>query len=130
MGLLITSRVLSPQTAEAATHLSHAIKRLGVPIISRAMADAMTQMGRKFVLGQTIQATLKNGCARGADTLPSFDMLVEAACDDTDAQGYLKAYSDAIKAIAKQSKTTDPRQNPGISVKLSALHPRYELAQA
>ena len=66
----------------------------------------------------------------GADTLHSFDMLGEAACNDTDAQGYLKAYSDAIKAIAKQSKTTDPRQNPGISVKLSALHPRYELAQA
>ena len=56
-------------------------------------------------------------------------MLVEAACDDTDAQGYLKAYSDAIKAIAKQSKTTDPRQNLGISVKLVALPPRYGLVQ-
>ena len=56
-------------------------------------------------------------------------MLREAVCEYTYAQGYLKAYSDAIKAIAKQSKTTDPRQNPGISVKLSALHPRYELAQ-
>jgi len=117
LGLLITSRVLSPQTAGVAAHLSHAIKRLGVPIIRRAMTQAMTQMGRQFVLGQTIQAALKMAAHAGADTLHSFDMLGEAACNDTDAQGYLKAYSDAIKAIAKQSKTTDASQNPGISVK-------------
>jgi proline dehydrogenase len=72
------------------------------------MTQAMTQMGRQFVLGQTIQAALKMAAHAGADTLHSFDMLGEAACNDTDAQGYLKAYSDAIKAIAKQSKTTEP----------------------
>ncbi len=86
----------------------------------------MKILGRQFVLGQTIEEGLKN--ARELEKKGytySYDMLGEAARTDDDAMRYHAAYAKAITAIAKQAKG-DVRSSPGISVKLSALHPRYE----
>ena len=89
----------------------------------------MREMGEQFVLGRTIDEAVKRGkpfTQKGY--LYSYDMLGEAARTEADALRYLRAYADAIASL-KRSKGEDIRRNPGISVKLSAIHPRYEVAQ-
>ena len=106
------------------------VKKMGDPMVRTAVDQAMREMGRQFVLGQTIDEALKrakNYELRGY-TL-SYDMLGEAARTNRDALRYQAAYEHTISAIHKSSRGSDPRSNPGISVKLSALHPRYEFAQ-
>ena len=108
--------------------LRSAIKRIGEPVIRQAVARVMREMGQQFVLGQSIQKAIvkaKKYEARGYNY--SYDMLGEAAMSDGDAQCYHKAYVDAISAIAKAAISDDIQKNPGISVKLSALHPRYDM---
>ncbi|MEL6957627.1 MAG: bifunctional proline dehydrogenase/L-glutamate gamma-semialdehyde dehydrogenase PutA [Pseudomonadota bacterium] len=127
--LLLTGRVLDDDHGLAAP-LRRAIKRLGEPVIRTAVARAMKEMGRQFVLGETIQSAMDR--AAGMEKLGftySYDMLGEAARTDADARGYHLAYSRAISAIAANCTSDEVAQNPGISVKLSALHPRYEEAQ-
>ena len=90
----------------------------------------MREMGEQFVLGRTIKEAVKRGrpfSQKGY--LYSYDMLGEAARTEADALRYLRAYADAISSLNSGSTGTDIRQNPGISVKLSALHPRYEARQ-
>ncbi|QDL91028.1 bifunctional proline dehydrogenase/L-glutamate gamma-semialdehyde dehydrogenase PutA [Paroceanicella profunda] len=128
--LMLTGRVLEEETVGVVGALRGVVRRLGEPVIRSAVARAMREMGDQFVLGQTIQAALKRG--RGdveKGYTHSFDMLGEAARTEEDALRYHRSYADAIAAIAKAAKE-DIRTNPGISVKLSALHPRYEVAQA
>ncbi len=106
------------------------VQRLGEPVIRTAVARAMKEMGRQFVLGETIEAAMER--ARGLEAKGytySYDMLGEAARTEGDARRYHLAYSKAISAIASACKSRDIRENPGISVKLSALHPRYEVAK-
>ncbi|MFA7432669.1 MAG: bifunctional proline dehydrogenase/L-glutamate gamma-semialdehyde dehydrogenase PutA [Gemmobacter sp.] len=113
-----------------AGHLRGAIKRLGEPVIRAAVGRAMKEMGRQFVLGEDIGAAMKRAReleARGYTY--SYDMLGEAARTEADARRYHLAYSGAISVIAAAAKGADIRANPGISVKLSALHPRYEVAK-
>ncbi len=125
-GLLITGRVLDDDPGRPAAALRGLIRRVGEPVVRTAVGRAMKLMGRQFVLGETIGAAMER--ARGLEAKGytySYDMLGEAARSDADAQRYAAAYARAIAAIADAS-TGDVRSGPGISVKLSALHPRYE----
>ncbi|MDB4051769.1 proline dehydrogenase family protein, partial [Planktomarina sp.] len=126
--LFITGRVLDTPDSGLAGVLRSAIKRIGEPVIRQAVARVMREMGQQFVLGQSIQKAIlkaKKYEARGYNY--SYDMLGEAAMSDGDAQCYHKAYMDAILEIAKAAISDDIQKNPGISVKLSALHPRYDM---
>ena len=128
--LMLTGRVLDEGEPGIAGHLRAAVKRLGEPVIRTAVGRAMKEMGRQFVLGETIESAMTR--ARGMEAKGysySYDMLGEAARTGADAARYQKAYAQAIRAIGKAADKGDIRANPGISVKLSALHPRYEEAQ-
>ncbi|MCV2881875.1 bifunctional proline dehydrogenase/L-glutamate gamma-semialdehyde dehydrogenase PutA [Actibacterium sp. XHP0104] len=127
--LMLTGKILDdPQPGLVGT-LRGAVKRLGEPVIRTAVSRAMKEMGRQFVLGETIKSAMDRAAKmekRGYSY--SYDMLGEAAKTAEDAARYHRAYSDAIAAIARACTHDNIRDNPGISVKLSALHPRYELA--
>ncbi|WP_103332674.1 bifunctional proline dehydrogenase/L-glutamate gamma-semialdehyde dehydrogenase PutA [Pseudotabrizicola formosa] len=128
--LMLTGKVLEEREPGVAGHLRAAVKRLGEPVIRRAVAQAMKEMGRNFVLGETIERAMDRARElEGKGYTYSYDMLGEAARTEADARRYHLAYSKAISAIAGAAKGHDIRANPGISVKLSALHPRYEVAK-
>ena len=128
--LMLTGKVLNEGDGVASV-LRGAIKRLGEPVIRVAVSRAMRELGTQFVLGETIEEAVKRGKKRQADGYTySFDMLGEAAMTAGDAQEFFDAYADAIKVLAKSSTADDIRDNPGISIKLSALHPRYEVGQS
>ena len=129
--LLITGNVLDERQAGTMSGvLRGAIKRVGEPVIRTAVGRAMKEMGAQFVLGRTIEEALKNGKAAQKEGYTySFDMLGEAAMTEGDAQRYHLAYSDAISELAKNAKAETIAENPGISVKLSALYSRYEQTQ-
>ncbi len=129
--LLLTGKVLVEEKEPGVVgHLRGAMKRLGEPVIRRAVRQAMKEMGRQFVLGETINAAMERASAMEAQGYTySYDMLGEAARTAEDAERYAQAYAKAIAAIAGAARSDDIRANPGISVKLSALHPRYEVAQ-
>ncbi|RWC48202.1 MAG: bifunctional proline dehydrogenase/L-glutamate gamma-semialdehyde dehydrogenase PutA [Mesorhizobium sp.] len=128
--LMLTGRVLDEGEGGIEGTLRSMVRRLGEPVIRKAVAAAMREMGEQFVLGRTITEAVKRGrpmMQKGY--LYSFDMLGEAARTEADALRYHKAYADAISSLDSGSNGPDIRQNHGISVKLSALHPRYEVAQ-
>ncbi len=128
--LMLTGKVLDEGKASPVGALRGAIKRLGEPVIRTAVGRAMKEMGRQFVLGETIQSAMDRAKGMEANGYTySYDMLGEAARTEADAARYHLSYSRAIAAIADACTHDDIRANPGISVKLSALHPRYELAQ-
>ncbi|MQQ09938.1 bifunctional proline dehydrogenase/L-glutamate gamma-semialdehyde dehydrogenase PutA [Epibacterium sp. SM1979] len=127
--LMLTGKVLEEERGPVRA-LRGAIKRLGEPVIRTAVSRAMKEMGRQFVLGETIESAMKRASGMEAKGYTySYDMLGEAARTEADAARYHLSYSKAISAIAAACTSDDIRENPGISVKLSALHPRYELAQ-
>lgn len=124
--LMLTGRVLDDDPGKPAAALRGLIRRLGEPIVRTAVGQSMRLLGRQFVLGQTIDEALGNAQELEQKGYTySYDMLGEAARTDADARRYHKAYADAIASIATQAKG-DVRSSPGISVKLSALHARYE----
>jgi RHH-type proline utilization regulon transcriptional repressor/proline dehydrogenase/delta 1-pyrroline-5-carboxylate dehydrogenase len=128
--LMLTGKVLDDREPGVVGHLRAAMRRLGEPVIRTAVTRAMKEMGRAFVLGETIDAAMDRARdleAKGCTY--SYDMLGEAARTEADAHRYHLSYSRAITAIARAATTGDIRTNPGISVKLSALHPRYEVAK-
>lgn len=115
--------------------LSKIVKKVGEPVVRQAMLHAMKILGHQFVIGRTIEEAMKT--ARPQEKLGyrySYDMLGEAARTAEDAERYFKAYVDAIDAIGKTVQGYEEDANPvtsaGISVKLSALHPRYIVSQA
>lgn len=105
--------------------------RSGEPVVRLAIRQAMKIMGHQFVMGRNIDEALSRSRKRtNRNYRYSFDMLGEAALTATDAERYLQAYHDAIKTIGKSGQVdNDIYAAPSISVKLSALHPRYEVAQ-
>ncbi len=127
--LMLTGKVLSEDDGDSVADQLHSlIRRLGEPVVRAAVARAMREMGKQFVLGRTIEEAVKRGKRRRDQGYThSFDMLGEAARTEQDALRYLGAYSAAIAYLARQSNKASVRENPGISVKLSALYPRYEL---
>ena len=128
--LMLTGKVLKDDEPGPVGHLRGAIRRLGEPVIRTAVGRAMKEMGRQFVLGETIESAMTRaaGMEKKGYTY-SYDMLGEAARTDADANRYHLAYSRAITAISTAATNRDIRDNPGISIKLSALFPRYEVAQ-
>ncbi|USQ98627.1 bifunctional proline dehydrogenase/L-glutamate gamma-semialdehyde dehydrogenase PutA [Caulobacter sp. RL271] len=126
-GLMLTGKIVEPDT-EAQKDLPGFIKklagRIGEPVIRAAVGQAIRIMGEQFVLGRTIEAAIKR--AANEDTMCSFDMLGEGARTAADAERYEKAYADAIDTVGKLSKASGPEAGHGVSVKLSALCPRYE----
>ena len=128
--LLLTGRLLDDDAEnQPAGALRGLIRRLGEPVVRVAVAQAMKALGQQFVLGQTIGDAVKRGLpmlARGYTY--SYDMLGEAARTAADAARYQHSYANALKTLGAGCGT-DIRTNPGISVKLSALHPRYEVGQ-
>jgi RHH-type proline utilization regulon transcriptional repressor/proline dehydrogenase/delta 1-pyrroline-5-carboxylate dehydrogenase len=122
----VTARLIHPgETPEGIVQT--VIKRLGLPAVRTATRQAMRVMGSHFVLGETIEEALgraASGAARGFRY--SFDMLGEGARTAEDARRYARAYAEAIEAIGRAAGNEALPARPGISVKLSALHPRYE----
>lgn len=122
----ITARVIQPGETPAGIVGSLA-KRLGVPTVRTATRQAMRVMGNHFVLGQTIEEALKRArSGSGKLYRYSFDMLGEGARTQADADRYFQSYAAAIDAIGRSAGNDRLPNRPGISVKLSALHPRYE----
>lgn len=129
--LMMTGKVLSEDEGEGlASVLHNTIKRLGEPVIRTAVGRAIRELGHQFVLGRSIGEALSRGrkLEQTGYTF-SYDMLGEAALTSRDARTYLEAYSAAIASLNAECGSDDIRENPGISVKLSALHPRYEQAR-
>ncbi|MEH6579805.1 MAG: bifunctional proline dehydrogenase/L-glutamate gamma-semialdehyde dehydrogenase PutA [Amphritea sp.] len=130
--LLLTGKLIAPADDKGVTQaLRGMVKRLGEPVVRTAVGQAMKELGRQFVLGRTIKEATKRARKYEAQGYSySYDMLGEAARTDADALHYHQAYSDAISELTPACVHADIRMNPGISVKLSALHARYEFAQA
>ncbi|MCL4186596.1 MAG: bifunctional proline dehydrogenase/L-glutamate gamma-semialdehyde dehydrogenase PutA [Rhodobacteraceae bacterium] len=128
--LMLTGRVLEEGEPGIAGRLRGALRRLGEPVIRAAVGRAMREMGRQFVLGETIAEALARARAAEAEGYRfSYDMLGEAARTEADARRYMLAYSGALAAIAGSAAGGTLDGRPGLSVKLSALHPRFEIAQ-
>ena len=131
-GLVVTGKLTSTVSDRSlAASLTRLIARAGEPVIRRGVDMAMRMMGEQFVTGETIDEALKRARpleARGFRY--SYDMLGEAATTAADAKRYFRDYENAIHAIGKATAGRGVYDGPGISIKLSALHPRYSRAQA
>ncbi|WP_028389509.1 bifunctional proline dehydrogenase/L-glutamate gamma-semialdehyde dehydrogenase PutA [Legionella fairfieldensis] len=131
--LMLTGKVLTPEKSESmlSKALFKVINRSGESMVRKAVDKAMRIMSKQFVTGRTIGEALsraKKKEARGYRY--SYDMLGEAALTAIDAERYFQSYKEAIETIGKSvDKKTTVYQRPGISIKLSALHPRYQEAQ-
>ncbi len=130
-GLLLTGKLVSTHTERGlASALTRIVARSGEPLIRRGVDMAMRLMGEQFVTGETIGAALAHARRREAEGFTySYDMLGEAAMTAEDAQRYFVAYEEAIHAIGQAAAGRGLFEGPGISLKLSALHPRYSRAQ-
>ncbi len=129
-GLMLTGKLVDVDD-EARSDLPGFLKRiagrLGEPVIRQAVATAVKIMGEQFVVGRTIEGALKRSDRE--NWLCSFDMLGEGARTAADAERYEKIYADAIEAVGKTAKGEGPERGHGVSVKLSALSPRYQAVQ-
>lgn len=130
--LMLTGKVLTPERAESRVTkaLYTVINRSGEGMVRKAVEKAMRIMSKQFVMGRTIHEALTRAQKKEAIGYRySYDMLGEAAITRADAERYFIAYNDAIEAIGSQaSHHANVYQRPGISIKLSALHPRYQEA--
>lgn len=129
-GLLLTGNMVTytdHRKADSIGLLKRTLGKVGEPVIRKAMNIAMKVMGKQFVMGETIQDALKRAEEKEQQGyVYSYDMLGEGARSDKDAKRYFEAYMNAIEAIGKAAAGKGPKRSPGISVKLSAIHPRYE----
>src|SRR5437763_13247802 len=122
----VSARVIQPGETPRGT-IGKLTRRLGGPAVRAATRRAMRLMGSHFVLGETIEAALARARPQSAHHQRySFDMLGEGARTTEDATRYFNAYASAIEAIGRAADRKPLPDRPGISVKLSALHPRFE----
>ena len=134
-GLLMTGNVIKMDLpggdGKPATFINRMVNRLGEPVIRRAMYQAMKVMGKQFVLGRDIKEALKRSQPLfDKGYTYSYDMLGEAACTRDDAKGYFDDYARAIRTVGETSrKLKEGTPSPSVSIKLSALHPRYEFGR-
>jgi RHH-type transcriptional regulator, proline utilization regulon repressor / proline dehydrogenase / delta 1-pyrroline-5-carboxylate dehydrogenase len=132
-GLMLTGRVVNLDRADVADlgeWVGKLAARAGEPAIRQAMREAMRIVGRQFVLGRTIEEAIERAQPAEAEGFRhSYDMLGEAARTMADAERYFESYAHAIAAVGKAAPGRGVAERPGISVKLSALHPRFEFAQ-
>ena len=137
-GLMLTGRVVSLESeiTENTDHwLKKLVNRVSEPVVRMAVSQAMKIMGRQYVLGRDVNEAIKRGNKENVEgTRYSFDMLGEGARTMKDADSYFRAYMKAIREIGAQ-ESSSPKQKGnvieanGISVKFSALHPRYQYVQ-
>ena len=132
-GLMLTGRVVAvgnETTKDPDSWVQTLAKKLGEPVVRRAILQAMKIMGGQYVLGRTIKEAIRKGrAANSPGTRFSFDMLGEGARTAIDAQRYFDAYAEAIRVLADTNTEGDITHADGISIKLSALHPRYAFSQ-
>ena len=132
-GLMLTGRVValgSETTEDTGSWVKTLTRKLGEPAVRRAILQAMRIMGGQYVLGRTIEEAIRKGrAANSPGTRFSFDMLGEGARTASDAQRYFDAYAEAICVLANANTEGDITHADGISIKLSALHPRYAFSQ-
>ncbi len=132
-GLMLTGRLVQPDRAterDPGGFVRALTARVGEPVVRAALRQAMRIMGHQFVMGRNIaEALARAGEGGNARYRYSFDMLGEAALTGRDADRYFEAYTAAIGALGRAVQGAAPDAAPSISVKLSALHPRYEYAQ-
>ena len=130
-GLMITGSLVATQSEEGlGASLTQLIARGGEPLVRKGVDLAMRLLGQQFVTGQTIALAIERARARETQGyLYTYDMLGEAALTSADAQSYVVAYEAAIHAIGAVAAGRGVEGGPGISVKLSALHPRFCRAQ-
>jgi len=131
--LMLTGRIVQAedeQRSNPLASLQRLVTRLSEPVLRAALRQAMRILGSQFVMGRTIEEALERARDDGPGERHSFDMLGEGALTVADAGRYLAAYRDAIDAVAAASQGQGELERPGISVKLSALHPRFESSQA
>lgn len=129
-GLMLTGKIVDVEGAarsDAGGYFKRMVAKLGEPVIREAVGAAVRIMSEQFVLGKTIEAALRR--AKREATLCSFDMLGEGARTQTDADRYQRIYADAIDAVGRAANGAGPELGHGISVKLSALSPRFEAVQ-
>lgn len=131
--LLLTGKIYAPtlkHEQDLISSIKRAGSRLGISVIRPVILNMMKAIGKQFVMGEDIHSALKRAEAyeRAGYTF-SYDMLGEAARTAKDAEIYQQAYTNAILAIGEKARDGNLIQNPGISVKLSALFPRYEFNQ-
>lgn len=131
-GLMLTGKVVGlgeQGTQSPGQAVNRLVNKFSEPVIRKAMYQAMKIMGHQFVRGRTIEEAQKNGRPmRDKGFTYSFDMLGEAALTTADANKYFKDYLMAIEAVGRETYGNDTSPAPSISIKLSALHPRYEVA--
>lgn len=126
----ISTRIIQPNETPQGI-VGQLAKRLGLPAVRTAVRQAMRVLGNHFVLGQTIEEALaRAGSSSGRLYRYSFDMLGEGARTAADAERYFQSYANAIDAIGRAAGNRPLPERPGISVKLSALHPRFEAVSA
>ena len=130
-GLLLTGKLVATHSeASLGQSLTRIVGKSGEPLIRKGVDMTMRMMGEQFVTGETIGEALKRAREREAQGFRySYDMLGEAALTADDAARYLASYQDAIQAIGRAAQGQGVIERPGISIKLSALHPRYSRAQ-
>lgn len=132
-GLLLTGKVVTMDTkkdGEPSNVINRLVNKMSEPVIRQAMNQAMKIMGHQFVLGRTITEAQKNGKSSTEKGFTySYDMLGESAITSADADKYFKSYVMAIESVGSASKKSNSNNPvPTVSIKLSALHPRYEVA--
>jgi len=131
--LLLTGTVYAPALNDEKgmmASLKRGISRVGASMIRPVLLQMMKAIGNQFVMGESIDAAIVRAKElEETGYYYSYDMLGEAARTEEDAEHYYASYVSAIDAIGKAAKTNSPFENPGISIKLSALHPRYEFAK-
>ncbi|MPW42922.1 trifunctional transcriptional regulator/proline dehydrogenase/L-glutamate gamma-semialdehyde dehydrogenase [Acinetobacter guerrae] len=130
-GLMLTGKLMeTPKQGSLSGLLTSILARSGRGVIRKAVDVAMRMMGEQFVTGETIEEALSNAKSlEDKGFRYSYDMLGEAALTEHDAERYFKDYTQAIHAIGKASNGKGVYDGPGISIKLSALHPRYQRSQ-
>ncbi|GJM07382.1 MAG: bifunctional protein PutA [marine bacterium B5-7] len=129
-GLMLTGKVLRPKAENVGGSLNTLLQKTSMPVIRKMVSQAMKILGEQFVMGRNIKNAVKRAQSFEKQGYQfSYDMLGEAAYTQADADRYFDAYSQAIDTIGQASQGRGPVHGPGISIKLSALHPRYEPAQ-
>ena len=134
LGLICTNRVLSDEKKDE-NFLFKTVKKLvnrtSEPVIRQAIRQGMKVLSKQFVMGEDITEAIKRSKPNEKKGYRySYDMLGEAAYTQADAQRYFEAYLEAIEKVGQDSLGKGPIEGGGVSVKLSALHPRYEIAQS
>ncbi len=133
-GLMLTGRLVTPPPDaqdNPQAWLRRLASRLGEPVLRAAVAQAMRILGGQYVLGRTLEEALRRGRSLAERPLTgfSYDMLGEAARTYADAERYFEAYADAIDTLGRAQPSAEAEAAQGVSVKLSALHPRFEQRQ-